>query len=645
MDFTLYENRPLDTFVSDNIDILKRMLQDFKLFDFAATNLTGKPAYKVVYTYRNGQDHLETTEFFSVVGNTGYTIKYLSTIGNYPKYLQTALKVVSSLDLYKVTRNLTVPGLRSGIHPLGLAVDPNKAILYVVNRDSRTVSAIDASTDRILANVSVGRFPVAVTVNPNTRMLYVIDSSSGTTSAIDGSTNKVAAYNIPTGHIPVAVTIDPINNLVFVANSGSGTVSVISGLEQRVIANITVGGTPVGVAVNPFTKMAYVSNEDNNVSVIDYSLTPARTFEKRNVTDIPLGSYLNGVAIDPKTNMVYVTTYNDTLLVINASTNKVVARPLVGPSPNYVAVNPNTNMVYVTNSNGSLSVLSASTNRVVSTVEIGVDPAAVVVNPDNKLIYVSHPSFGTISVINATTNNVVDGISFNINPQGSGDIACGRKISSNNYLYTISGNNYLRFIVGTSLNCVANHSPGFKFSSWSGSLASSSNLNSTTLTFYASKYGDLTASFDATPPPVVLPKGALDTIYALIVGVIITPIASWIIPYIVDRRDTARQRKYLGMYLQRIDKINEESYPSREEYLKLLGEKRKDTTRLLEEGVINDSTYQILDGRISEYIDMIKAENISSASASNGFVSNISKDSEVQKRIQKYTSDGKPSEG
>jgi YVTN family beta-propeller protein len=551
--------------------------------------------------------------------------------------------MIDSLEIYNETRNLDMPGLRVGTHPLGLTLNPDTNVLYVVNRDSRSVSAIDASKDRLLANVSVGRLPVAVTVNPTTKLLYVVDASSGTVSAIDGSTYKAVQDNIPTGHKPLAVTIDPIDSLIFVANSGSGNVSVINGIEERVIHNVIVGKTPVGVAVNPFTKRVYVTNQESNVSkgsvsVIDYRFyLPDDTFEIRNVTSIPLRSDLNAIAINPNTNLVYVTTTNDTMYVINGSTNKVVSRVLVGPSPNDVAVNPTTNAVYVTNADGTLSVINGSTYKeLVSNLKIGADPAAISLNPKTNMIYVTHPSSGTISVINGTTNTVVDGVSFNVNPQGSGNIVCGTR--------TISNTNYLRYPVGTSHNCVANPNPGFIFSSWSGSLANS-NHNSTTLAFNASKFGGLTANFGATSPTINLPKGALDTLYSLIVAVIIAPIASWVIPYFVDRRDTARQRKYLSMYLQRIDKINEECYPSREECLKLLGEKRRDITGLLEEGMINDSSYQILDGRISEYIDMIKAENISLISASNASVSNISKDPEIQKRIQKYTSDGMPVEG
>ncbi|MFZ0512412.1 MAG: hypothetical protein WAM14_12455 [Candidatus Nitrosopolaris sp.] len=73
-----------------------------------------KSAYKVVYTYTIGQDHVEIMEFFSVVGNTGYRIKYVSILENYPKYFQTTQKMIDSLEIYKETRNLDMPGLRVG---------------------------------------------------------------------------------------------------------------------------------------------------------------------------------------------------------------------------------------------------------------------------------------------------------------------------------------------------------------------------------------------------------------------------------------------------------------------------------------------------------------------------------------------------
>jgi YVTN family beta-propeller protein len=219
-----------------------RYLPGFKILSFTLTSLKGNPAYKVVYThtYAGLRERFETMEIFSVIGNTEYEISYESTLDNYPKYFQTAQRMINSLDIYKQTRNIDMPALRISWNTLqGLTVNNN--LLYVANSYSRSVLEIDASTDRVLANVSIGREPTGITVNPNTNLFYVVSPSPGTVSVIDGSTNKVVANNNLTGHKPITAVIDPFDNILFVANSGSGTVSAIDGVDDKVLANIRVG--------------------------------------------------------------------------------------------------------------------------------------------------------------------------------------------------------------------------------------------------------------------------------------------------------------------------------------------------------------------------------------------------------------------
>jgi YVTN family beta-propeller protein len=628
LEFTPNEDR-LDKFVSNTIDRYKMNkishYQGFKIVSFGKTSLKSNPAFKVVYTHTyndqalnlNSSTEFESMQIFSVVGNTGYIITYESMLDNYPKYFQTAQRMIDSLEIHNENRIAPlVPGLSIGGNNLqGLAVDSKNNILYVVNRDLRSVSEIDSSTDRILANISVGRLPVAVTVNPNTKLLYVVDVSTGTVSVIDGSTNREVA-NIPTGNFPIAAAVNPldIDNTVFVVNAGSGTVSAIDG--TAVLANITVGKIPIGVAVNPFTNVAYVANQESNVSVIDYSFTPPNPFETRSVTNIPLGEYslLSAIAINPNTNMVYVTTYNvgtytvasqSTMYVINGSTNKVVSSVAVGPSPNYVAVNPNTNMIYVTNNDGTLSVINGSTNRLVSNLTIGLDPAAIAVNPNTNMVYITH-STGTIKQVNGTINKLVTGIWFSVIPSRSGTIQCGDR--------DISTINYIRYPVGEPIDCQAtpNQAHGFvltnikfiddsyhwltginfQFGNWSGYLASDDNL----VAFIDSKYGKLTANFAEIQPR--LTNDGLITLMVALLG-LVSGTAAWI--YRKSELSFSRSSGNLNRYTRKIERAYEISNQNREECLRLLDEIRNQILQQFIQGNVKKNHYNELVDKISRY--------------------------------------------
>ena len=71
-----------------------------------------------------------------------------------------------------------------------------------------------------------------MSVDPITHRLYVTNSGSDTVSVIDASTNK-RIIDINVGKNPTNLAIDSssggLNSLIFVANSGSDTVSVING--------------------------------------------------------------------------------------------------------------------------------------------------------------------------------------------------------------------------------------------------------------------------------------------------------------------------------------------------------------------------------------------------------------------------------
>jgi hypothetical protein len=94
-----------------------------------------------------------------------------------------------------------------------------------------------------------------------------------------------------------------------------------------------------------------------------------------------------------------------------------------------------------------------------------------------------------------------------------------------------------------------------------------------------------------------------DFLTAVVLGPTVGAILGWLIPFITDSRKKRRQAHDIKTYLPEIDKTYESSMKNKEECLRLLLRKRMDTTRLLEEGTINDLTFQILNDRISKYVD------------------------------------------
>jgi hypothetical protein len=221
-----------------------------------------------------------------------------------------------------------------------------------------------------------------------------------------------------------------------------------------------------------------------------------------------------------------------------------------------------------------LKIEVLTSNTFVNNIPVGIEPRGLDINPNTNMVYVANWLSGTISVIDGTKNKLTTVSRFNVSPPNAGLIECnGNKISSN----------YSRYNIDTPLECEAKANDGFTFSSWSGDYLPSSNLNTPTTTFKVSKYGTLSANFIQSST-VSVPPEFWTPLYGLIPGFFIPSIISWL--------NGRRQRGYLQQYITQIGKFDKNRL-----------EKRITSSYI--EGKINDSHYQLLKDKISEYYDSV----------------------------------------
>ncbi|HET7147190.1 MAG TPA: YncE family protein [Candidatus Nitrosopolaris sp.] len=496
--------------------------------------------------------------------------------------------------------NSSQPGLTVGTYPIGVAVNPVTKKIYITDEFSNSVSVISGTNNSVEGTITVGDFPYGVAINPFDSRVYVTNRGSDTVSVIDGSTNT-KLHNITVQNSPVGVAVNPSANWIYVTNINSNIVSVIDGITDKVTANIAVGKIPYGIAVNPITKRVYVTNiGSDNVSVID-GLT------NKVIANISVGKNPVGIDVNSATDTIFVTNYaSNTVSVVDGKDDKETAIITVGKKPVGIAVNPSTNKAYVTNiGSNTVSVIDTITDKVTGTITVNPslggsykihDPvlsmpitakfpliaSLVAVNDISNMVYVTNTGSNTVSIIDGNIDHVVVKISFNSNPPNSGDIQCnGQQILPNtNFLYRNS----------TNLTCTANADRGYKFSSWSNMLSSQSNP----LSFNISQYGGtLTANFKETL--------SFEQYLAIILG----PIS--IISIIVGWFLRNRQRRLLNKYMTIIDTAYEslDQNNNSKECLLHLQLVRKEISHLFKKGKISDAYYNILDKKISEYIEKV----------------------------------------
>jgi YVTN family beta-propeller protein len=577
---------------------------DFRLLDFGAITLAGNPGYKIEFTYRDGEKLFKALELRTVVGGKSYSSVFTADLDEYGNYLSVANRILNSLEIQGLTKQLPInhnfPKLRLGSDPFDIVADPVTDRLYVANFRFHSVSVIDGSSDKVTSEIKVGRFPTSLDVNADLNTVYVANSRSNTISVIDGSTGEVTK-DINVGNQPETVSVDKIekgaNGLVFVANLQSNTVSVIDATKNELLLPaISVGTEPTGLAVNEIANRLYVANRGSDtVSVIDYFLSNQGEFKNFTIANIKVQKYPSDIAINPDTNRIYVANYySDSISVIDGATNTVSSTVKVGVNPTSIAINPDTNRIYVTNyGSNSISVIDGVTNKVLEDVAVDKFPFSVYHNPKTHINYVI--SLGSRTISEMKDRSLLAGITYNINPSHSGHINCNGT--------RVSDTGYIRYEMGSKIACEAQPNSDYIFRSWSTNFPLQLGAASTTA-FKSSGYGNVTANFQV-PVEVTLPKAYWEQLYIVLISIMIPAVVGWSIPAIAAYVSRVRQRKVLRYCMGKIIQIHDNTQNDKDKHISLLDKVRIDIVEKLTEGKITDQQYNILNNKISDYLDNV----------------------------------------
>jgi YVTN family beta-propeller protein len=130
---------------------------------------------------------------------------------------------ISVVDLkqHKLGKDISV-----GLHPCGMALNPDHTRLFVACANSDIISVINTSTDQVIEEISVhrkadlpfGSAPNALTVSPDGKYLYIANGSENAICVVQiGKPCQVKGY-MPTGWYPGSVITDKSGKFLYVAN-------------------------------------------------------------------------------------------------------------------------------------------------------------------------------------------------------------------------------------------------------------------------------------------------------------------------------------------------------------------------------------------------------------------------------------------
>lgn len=312
--------------------------------------------------------------------------------------------------------------------------------VYVANEDGGTVSVLDGTSFKAVANVRVGKLPHNVQVAPDSGLAWVTNNgdpdasepggghggaatghggaAAGEVWAIDTATDSVVA-KVPVGLHPAHVVLTPDGRQAYVTNGGDDTVSVIDTSGRRVVATIPVDKYPHGIRISPDGTQAYVANlKGGTVSVID-------TASRREVARIRAGKGPAQVGFTPDGRLAFVSlSQEDAVAVIDPAQRKVVARVQVGPTPIQVHATPDSRTLLVANQGTrtkpgkTVSVIQFDGFKVVNTVETGPGAHGLAIDAAGRYAYVTNIYADSVSVLDLEKQRVVANVRVGKGPNG-----------------------------------------------------------------------------------------------------------------------------------------------------------------------------------------------------------------------------------
>jgi YVTN family beta-propeller protein len=272
---------------------------------------------------------------------------------------------------------------------------------------ANSVGAIDAKSNRLLAEVPVGNGPTSLAVGEGS--VWVTNAQDRSVSRIDPRTRSVL-QRIDIGVDPSGIAVGA--GAVWVANSLDGTVSRIDPQTNREVKAIPVGVTPTALAVGGGAVWV-TSTEERSVTRID-------AVRSRVLKRIPTGALGRGIAVGG--GSVWVTDGSSQSVVrIDSRRGSIVQTLSVGNGPTGVAFGDGS--VWVANSlDGTVSRIDPDRNRVTATIPVGEGPDGIAVG--SGVVWVSGEFSEAIVRIDPAENRVVERIPIANRPKGlalSGD--------------------------------------------------------------------------------------------------------------------------------------------------------------------------------------------------------------------------------
>lgn len=142
--------------------------------------------------------------------------------------------------------------------PRVVLFSPDGKIAYISSENGATVTVVDAHTAKILTTIAIpndgvtgplGARPMGLALSPDAATLYVANGRGGTISVVDTATRKVKSTITQVGARPWGLALSADGKTLYSANGPSNDVSVIDLAAGKVSQKIATCRSPWGLAI------------------------------------------------------------------------------------------------------------------------------------------------------------------------------------------------------------------------------------------------------------------------------------------------------------------------------------------------------------------------------------------------------------
>lgn len=280
---------------------------------------------------------------------------------------------------------VVVDRVRVGFNPIGVAVTPDGAYVYVANSRESTVSKVDTRSRRVVSTLQLTTGPAWIDLAPSRDLVCVTTRDPQALVLLSLSGNYLV-NTLALPYAPERVLIDPTETTAYLTAPNAPFIMVVDLAQRRVVQTVALTDPSLGLALTPDGQTLFVTTRNKN-----YNLIALSTAGHSVVARASAGSGAGSIAIDPAGQYAYVVNQiSRDLTIVHVPTYHPVLTVPLDVNPLDVKFTPSGRYAYITAAQNMVLVLDTAMRQIVQRVALDVSPWGLDCSPDGAMFYVAN---------------------------------------------------------------------------------------------------------------------------------------------------------------------------------------------------------------------------------------------------------------